>query len=217
MTKPDLPSTANTADQGADGRLFAPFSPRIKGPILELLKARLDDSGRFLELASGTGENLVHYAAHMPGWRFQPTDIDPERIASISAWIEHSRVDNVAAPAELNAASTGWGATVEVDVIHIGNLFHLISEDKTRRMLNECAAALAPGGRLIIYGPFMRAGELTSEGDQRFHDSLSSHDPDIGYKDDFDMLDWIGEAGLTPDEVIEMPANNLSLIAVKAF
>ena len=217
MTKPDLPNTANTADKGDDGRLFAPSSPRNKGPILDLLKARLDDRGRFLEIASGTGENVVHYAEHMSGWRFQPTDIDPERIASISAWIAHSGVDNVAEPAELDAANPGWGATVEVDAIHIGNLFHLISEAKARQILNECAMALTPGGKLIIYGPFMRAGELTSEGDQRFHDSLSSHDPDIGYKDDFDMLDWFGEAGLTPDEVIEMPANNLSLIAVRSF
>jgi len=215
--KPDLPSTANTADAGDDGRLFAPSSPRIKGPILDLLKARLGDSGRFLEIASGTGENIVHYAASMPGWRFQPTDVDPERIASISAWIAHEGVENVAAPAPLDAAGEGWGKTVEVDAIHIGNLFHLISEPQTRAILQECSDALAPNGKLIIYGPFMRAGELTSEGDQRFHESLSAHNPEIGYKDDFDMLDWISETGLEPAEVIEMPANNLCLLAVKSY
>jgi len=214
--KPNLPKTASLAEKGADGRLHTPHSPRIKGPIFDLLKARLGDRGRFLEIASGSGENIVHYAQHMPEWRFQPTDIDPERIASISAWIGHSGVDNVAEPVELDAAKPGWGATVEVDAIHIGNLLHLISEAKVRQILNECGKALAPGGKLVIYGPFMRAGELTSEGDQRFHESLSAHDPDIGYKDDFDMLDWFGEAGLTPDEVIEMPANNLSLIAVRS-
>lgn len=215
--KPDLPSTANTADEGDDGRLFAPSSPRIKGPISELLTARLGDSGRFLEIASGTGENIVHYAEKMPAWRFQPTDIDPERIASISAWIAQSGVSNVAEPVSLNAANEGWGKTVEVDVVHIGNLFHLISETETRAILKECADALAPRGKLIIYGPFMRAGELTSDGDIAFHNSLRGHNPDIGYKDDFDMLDWITQTGLEPDEVVEMPANNLCLIAQRNF
>ena len=215
--KPDLPETANRADKGDDGRLFAPHSPRIKGPILDLLQARLGKSGRFLEIASGTGENTVHYAAGLPDWRFQPTDVDPERIASIGAWIAHSGADNIAAPVELNAADPGWGITVEVDVIHIGNLFHLISQAQTKAILNECAQALAPAGQLIIYGPFMRAGALTSEGDARFHQNLTAHNPEIGYKDDFDMLEWITQAGLEPAEVIEMPANNLCLIARRSF
>lgn len=215
--KPDLPNTANTADQGDDGRLFAPSSPRTKGPILDVFKARLGTSGRFLEIASGTGENLVHYAEHMPDWRFQPSDVDPERLASISAWITHSGVTNVAAPTDLDAAKSGWGASVEVDVIHVGNLFHLISEAQVKTILSESAQALDIGGSLIIYGPFMRAGELTSEGDERFHQSLTAHNPDIGYKDDFDMMVWLSEAGLEPREVIEMPANNLCLIAVKLF
>lgn len=215
--KPDLPNTANTADQGDDGRQFAPSSPRIKGPILTVFQERLGNEGRFLEIASGTGENVVHYAQHMPGWLFQPTDIDPERLVSTRAWISHSGVTNVAEPAALDAAKEGWGPTVEVDVVHAGNLFHLISVAQTKAILSNCAQALAIGGKLIIYGPFMRAGELTSEGDARFHQSLVSHNPEIGYKDDFDMLEWIMEAGLDPAEAIEMPANNLCLIAVKSF
>jgi hypothetical protein len=82
-------------------------------------------------------------------------------------------------------------------------------------VIGESAAALAPGGRLVVYGPFMRAGELTSDGDARFHASLVAQDPEIGYKDDFDVLDMAVEAGLSVAEVVEMPSNNLALVLEK--
>lgn len=215
MTKPTYPETANNAVTSDDGRQFAPSTPRNKDPILSLLTGRLGLSGRYLEIASGTGEHVVHFAKNMPDWRFQPTELDPERIGSIRGWISHTDVSNVAEPAKLDASLSGWGETVEVDAIGICNLFHLISETHAKAIINECAKALAPAGKLIIYGPFMRAGDLTSDGDERFHQSLIGHNPDLGYKDDFDMLDWIETAGLIPEEVVEMPANNLVLIAVK--
>ncbi len=215
MSNKPVPETASNAETGDDGRQFAPSAPRNKDPILTLLKARLGGQGRYLEIASGTGEHVVHFAQAFPGWRFQPTEIAPERIASIQAWIAHSGLTNIAVPVSLNAAQAGWGQTVEVDAISVCNLFHLISEDDARSILNECAQALAPAGKFIIYGPFMRSGELTSEGDEAFHKSISDHNSALGYKDDFDMLEWIEDAGLIPDEVIEMPANNLALIAIK--
>ena len=215
MSKQSVPETASNAETGDDGRHFAPSTPRNKGPILDLLLARLGDTGRYLEIASGTGEHVVHFAANMPNWRFQPTELDPERIGSIAAWIDHSELTNIAVPAELDASNSGWGKTVEVDAIGICNLFHLISTEQAKAILQECAHALAPQGKLIIYGPFMRDGELTSDGDQRFHESIVNHNPELGYKDDFSMLEWIEAAGLMPFEVVEMPANNLSFIAIK--
>ncbi len=209
------PETATNVSIGEDGRQFAPSTPRNKDPILDLLRAKLGDSGRFLEIASGTGEHVVHFAANLPNWRFQPTDLDPDRLSSISAWIEHSGVSNVAVPVTLDAAELGWGHTVEVDAISICNLFHLISKAHAKAILKECFDALAIGGKLVIYGPFMRDGELTSDGDACFHESIVDHNPYLGYKDDFDMLDWIEAVGLTPQDIVEMPANNLSFIAVR--
>lgn len=216
--KLDLPNTANQADPAGDGRLFAPSAARNTGPISDLLASRLGPQGRLLEIASGTGEHITSYATRLPGWRLQPSDIDPDRIASIAAWIAHSGETNVAQPGELDAAQPGWGVTIEpVDAVFISNLFHLIPEAATRTILTEATQALKPGGKLIVYGPFMRAGELTSEGDAAFHASLSGHDPDIGYKDDFDMIDWMQSAGLEPLEVVEMPSNNLAFLCQRVM
>ena len=61
------------------------------------------------------------------------------------------------------------------DLIVLVNLLHLISEGEARTLIREAATALAPGGRFLVYGPFMRAGELISEGDRAFHASLTAH------------------------------------------
>ncbi len=215
MTGRSVPETASNASTGKDGRQFAPSTPRNKDAILALLKARLGDAGRLLEIASGTGEHVVHFAQALPNWQFQPSEIDPERLASIRAWIGHTKTDNVASPITLDAAQTGWGRGVEVDAISMCNLFHLISKEQARIILSECSQALTPNGLLMIYGPFKRDGALTSDGDSRFHASIKAHNPDLGYKNDQEIRDWIEALGFSIEDVVEMPANNLSFVARK--
>ena len=101
------------------------------------------------------------------------------------------------------------------DLIVLVNLLHLISWPETRTLIGEAAAALVPGGRLVIYGPFLRDGALTSDGDAAFHASLTAADPEIGYKNDADIRAALKAAGLEPREAVEMPANNLTLVAEK--
>ena len=114
----------------------------------------------------------------------------------------------------LDATAPHWGAEhAGQDLILLVNLLHLISTDEARQLISEAAQALAPEGRFIIYGPFLRAGETISEGDASFDASLRAQDPEIGYKDDFDVIDWLHDAGLTLVDVVEMPANNLAIVA----
>ncbi|MEY8839022.1 DUF938 domain-containing protein, partial [Cribrihabitans sp. XS_ASV171] len=140
------------------------------------------------------------------------TEPDADRRASIDAWAEG--LENVAPAVALDAVRAGWSAEhAGQDLIVLVNLLHLISTPETETLIAEAAQALATGGRLVVYGPFLRAGELTSEGDARFDATLRSQDPEIGYKDDFDVMDLMQGAGLEMVLVVEMPANNLALVA----
>ena len=79
-------------------------------------------------------------------------------------------------------------------------------------LLTELPKALAPQGAACLYGPFLRGGRATSAGDTAFDASLRAQDPAIGYKD----LDWVKDrltAGGLAVRVIDMPANNLTLVA----
>lgn len=210
----NLPDSASIATPGEDGRLNAPSAARNAAPILDLLRHHGPASGHALELASGTGQHAAHFAPALPGLTWQPTEIDPARRASIDAWAASVNAPNLRKAIELDATAPHWGAEhAGQDLILLVNLLHLISTDEARQLISEAAQALAPEGRFIIYGPFLRAGETISEGDASFDASLRAQDPEIGYKDDFDVIDWLHDAGLTLVDVVEMPANNLAIVA----
>lgn len=212
----NLPDSASVAVPEADGRLNAPSAERNADPIRDLLRHHAPKAGRALELASGTGQHVVHFAAALPDLDWQPSELDAPRRASIDAWAAQADLANLRPAIELDVTAPGWGAAHPGnDLILLVNLLHLISETEARVLIEEAAQALAPGGRFIIYGPFLRDGAATSEGDARFHSSLRNQDPEIGYKDDFDVIDWLHAAGLDLVDVVEMPANNLSLVTMR--
>lgn len=210
------PSTASLASPLEGNKLFAPASARNQSPLVELLTQFAPRSGSALEIASGTGQHVVAFAQALPLLNWQPTDLDPERLASIDAYAAESGLANIAPARALDASRQGWGAPLApINLVVLINLLHLISTREAETLIGETARSLAPGGRFILYGPFMRAGELTSEGDRAFQASLIAQDPEIGYKDDFDTLDMLLEVGLASIAIIEMPANNLALITEK--
>lgn len=201
---------------GDGSKLIAPSADRNVGPLCDLLSEVAPQSGDALEIASGTGQHIVAFAARLPGLRWHPTEPAPDRRASISAYVAESGLANIAAPIALDATAPGWGAAHGGKVlVFLSNLTHLIAMPQVETLIREAAIALAPGGRLVIYGPFMRAGELTSAGDERFHAALVAQDPALGYKDDFDIIDLMQNAGLDMALAVEMPANNLALVAEK--
>lgn len=209
-----LPDTASVAHPVAGAKLSAPSALRNRDAIADLLEHAAPPPGPALEIASGTGEHVIAFAARLPALTWQPTDIAPDRRASIDAHAAEAALTNFLPAAELDAARPGWAAAhAGQSLVVIVNLLHLISDEEAHTVLAEAAAALSPGGRLVIYGPFMRGGDLTSDGDVRFHESLKASDPAIGYKDDFDTLDQLVAAGLEIVDVVEMPANNLGIIA----
>lgn len=213
MTKRTLPPTASVAQPQEGNKLHAPAAARNAQAIIELLSRIAPPSGTALELASGTGQHVAQFAAALPQLTWQPTEVATDRIKSIAAYSAEAGGGTILAPVHLNATQPGWGAVQSADLIVLINLAHLIGVAELTVLLNEVAQALRPGGRFVLYGPFMRDGQLISDGDRSFHASLTASDPEIGYKNDIDVADWMTDAGLSLAETVEMPANNLALIA----
>lgn len=210
------PPTASIAEPGHGAQLYAPSAARNIGPLCDLLGDIAPAQGRALELASGTGQHIVAFARALPGLQWQPSDIAADRRASIDAHVTAAALDNVAAPLALDVALAGWGARhTGQALIVVVNLLHLISTPEAATLAQEAATALTPGGRLVVYGPFMRKGELTSPGDRAFHAALVAQDPETGYKDDQHVIAMMQASGLKNISRVEMPANNLALIFEK--
>ncbi len=210
LTLPDAPQT------DATGKMFAPSAARNCDDICDVVAHHAPTQGRALEIASGTGQHITALAARLPNLTWQPTDVDATRRASQAAYRAEAALNSFLPPAHLDALTAGWSADLQgQDLILTVNLLHLIPEGAARTLIAEAAAALAPGGIFILYGPFLRDGETTSDGDAAFHASLQSQDPDIGYKDDWDVIDWLQSQFLDLVQVLEMPANNLAFVARK--
>ncbi len=215
MTR-NLPPSASIAIPDSGAKLHAPSAARNTAPIVALLLKHAPSSGKALEIASGTGQHVIAYATALPRLHWHPTEIDPNRRASIDAYRAEMRLGNVAPARHLDATAPGWHtAHGPVDLIVLVNLLHLISSPEAITLITEAALALVPGGVLMLYGPFKRNGLLTSPGDVEFDADLKSADPDIGYKDDLDILRLLGDVGLTVEPTVAMPANNLAFVARK--
>lgn len=215
MSRP-LPPTASVAEPVDGAKLFAPSAERNARPIADLLAEFAPKSGRALEIASGTGQHVIEFAARLPGLDWYPTDPDASRRASTDAYAAEAGLPNLRPAQPLNAAAPGWSAEWPgQDLIVLCNLLHLIAEAEVITLLREASQALTSGGLLLLYGPFKRGGELTSDGDTRFDAELRAADPAIGYKDDFEMLDQLCRNGLDIASVVEMPANNLAILATR--
>ncbi len=214
MTKRTLPSNASVATQGDGARMIAPAASRNSDALCALLAKMAPASGRALEIASGTGQHVAAFAQTLPNLVWQPTEIDPERRASIDAYA--TDVSNILPATHLDGTAAGWNEAFHgQDLIVLINLLHLISWPEADTFLSEASQALRPTGRLIIYGPFMRDGTLTSPGDEKFHEALVSQDPEIGYKNDTEIKARLQHHGVQLLHLVEMPSNNLAFVAQK--
>jgi len=203
-----------------DGEIrFAPSAARNLEPIAAALAFHLPARGRALELASGTGQHIVEFAARFAGLDWQPSDLDPTNIASIRARARQAGRANLRDPIRLDACAPGWGTGGDWggnwDAICLTNLLHLISTAEAEILLAEVAQTLAPGGVFALYGPFRRDGRLVSDGDRAFDASLRAQDPAIGYKDIEWVEDRLSTAGLVRRTRQPMPADNLMLVTAR--
>lgn len=216
MSRP-LPASASVATPQEGDKLHAPSAARNVEPLTQMLRQHAPAMGQALEIASGTGQHIIAYAAALPGLHWQPSEIEPVRRASIDAYVAEAGLENVARAIDLNATQDGWARTLPPqDLILLSNLLHLIPAAEAETLIIQAALALAAEGVLILYGPYKREGILVSDGDRRFDAELRAADPMIGYKDTAEVTGWITSAGLTAPVMQPMPANNLALIARKA-
>jgi Protein of unknown function (DUF938) len=194
-----------------DLRRSAAAALRNRDPILAVLREVLPTSGLVLEVASGTGEHVVHFARALPGLVWQPSDPSPNARASIAAWIAEQGGPNLRAPLALDAASSTWPVTAANAIVCI-NMIHISPWEATEGLMRGAGAILPSGGVLYLYGPYSRADRPLEPGNAAFHDRLKARDPQWGLRELGAVEAAAIDAGLTLQCVAEMPANNLSVV-----
>ncbi len=203
------PWIASEAD--GEARKHAPATLRNRDAIAAVLAERLPARGLVLEIASGSGEHVVHFAARFPELHWQPSDPDPHALASIEAWRQDSPSRNLLAPLRIDAAAAEW-AVGAVDAVLCINMSHIAPWEATLGLIAGARRALPPGGPLILYGPFTQAGVATAPSNVAFDLSLRERDRDWGLRAVEDVAMACENHGFGAVDILQMPANNLTLI-----
>jgi SAM-dependent methyltransferase len=194
-----------------DHRQQAPAAARNRDPILAVLRGVLPRTGMVLEIASGSGEHVLHFAAALPGLVFQPSDPNPEARSSIAAWAAASGLANLRPPLALDAATPPWPVTAADAVLCI-NMIHISPWAATEGLMRGAAAILPPDGPLYLYGPYRRAGVATAPSNEAFDQDLRGRNPAWGLRELETVAALAVAAGFSGPAVTEMPANNLSVV-----
>jgi SAM-dependent methyltransferase len=182
----------------------APAADRNREPILDALRELLGPGARVLEVGSGTGQHAQFFTENMPGWIWQPTDLDPANLASVEAHRAEVNRDNFLPPLRLDAASSKWPSGPFDAVFSAIGLI-----DGAARMLN-------PSALLILYGPFRFSGSFTADSNAAFDARLRGEDPSWGVRDVDDLQREALARGFLAPRVVPMPANNHVLVFERA-
>lgn len=214
MSKPSFWQPTADPQTDADPRLRAPSAQRNRDAILAVLRDVLPSSGRVLEIASGSGEHAVHFAGALPGLTFQPSDPSPDAVASIAAWTAESGLGNILPPRVVDATAPHWPIET-ADAILCINMIHIAPWAAAEGLFEHAGRLLKQGQPLYLYGPYKRPDRPLEPSNAAFDESLRGRDLAWGLRE-LEAVTALGTSnGFGAPEVIEMPANNLSVIFSK--
>jgi Protein of unknown function (DUF938) len=203
-----------------DGRLDAPAFHRNHQAIRAVLQPFLaGKSGDAIEAGSGTGQHVVDFARHFPQIIWWPSDLNEQHLKSIAAWRAHAGLANIRPPLRIDLSDPAWCPEVHdgsgpatLLAVFCANVVHIAPWRVAEGLFAGAGRYLQASGRLFLYGPFKRDGKHTAVSNAVFDSSLRERDPEWGVRDIGDLENLAAIAGLALIEIVEMPANNLTLV-----
>ncbi len=208
-------------EQPRDRRQFAAATQRNREPILQVLQRVLPPEGTVLELASGTGEHGAFFAPQLAPRFWLPSDPNPLALESIEAWRQDVGCDRLLPSLQLDAREAQWPLErtpppelqdQPIRALVCINMIHIAPWEACLGLLAGAERLLPSGGVLYLYGPYKEKGRHTSPSNQGFDLMLRDRDSSWGVRDVEAVVAAAEGRGLRFQEMLEMPANNRSLV-----
>ncbi|MEM8809908.1 MAG: DUF938 domain-containing protein [Cyanobacteria bacterium P01_G01_bin.38] len=211
-----------------DNRQYAAATERNREPILTVLQQGLPATGTVLEIASGTGQHATFLAPRLAPRYWLPSDPQPMLQDSIRAWAEADPSEHLLSPLAIDAAETRWpvedqplaeiiGSTnvPPINAIVNINMIHISPWEACLGLFAGAQRILPSGGILYLYGPYQRDGQHTAPSNASFDGWLRSQNPAWGVRHLEDVIATAQIHQLQLQSIVDMPANNLSVIFKK--
>jgi hypothetical protein len=191
--------------------LESPAAERNKQPIAAVLVRVLPATGLVLEVASGTGQHVEHFARTLPSLTWQPTEADADMLAPLAERVQRAALPNLLPPLAFDVHDARR-PVVSVAAVFCCNMIHIAPWSACAALLTHAEQWLAPGAPLVLYGPFKRAGEHTAPSNAEFDAGLRRRNPDWGVRDLDEVAALARRHSLELAEVVAMPANNFTVV-----
>jgi hypothetical protein len=104
------------------------------------------------------------------------------------------------------------GGPNELLAVFCANVIHIAPWHVAEGLVAGAGRYLGQGGLLFLYGPFKRGDRHTADSNDAFDKSLRERDPAWGVRDVEAVTELADRAGLSLVEIVDMPANNLTLV-----
>ena len=198
-----------------DGRLASPSAERNREPIAKVLSQVLPQSGLVLEVGSGTGEHVIHFARVMPHLTWQPSEQDKDCLRSISAWAADEAQANVLRPLYLDVTDAQWPIATAQAIVCL-NMIHIAPWSVAQALLRGASRILPPGGLLCLYGPYRVGGKHMSASNRAFDAQLRAMNSEWGVRDLDALANDARTFNIELARTFQMPANNLVVVFRKS-
>jgi len=196
-----------------DPRRHMPATLRNRDAILAVLKDIVPQQGLLLEIASGSGEHAAFMAPQLSPLLWQPTDYEAETLPSIDAYPADSGSNNIRPALQLDVTQQPWPVKA-CDALLCCNMIHIAPWAAAEGLFGGASAIMSQSAPLILYGPFKRHGRHTAPSNETFDaEFLKARNPLWGVRClETDVVPLAQRTGFALDRVVEMPANNLTVI-----
>ncbi len=195
----------------SDPRQYRPHVARNRDPILDVLRRVLPPKGLVLEIASGSGEHAAYFAQGLSALDWQPSDPDPQALASIAAHRADTRLPNLLPPIRIDVTAAEWPVD-RADAVICCNMIHIAPWSACEGLIAGAARVLPAGGLLYLYGPYKIGGHYSAPTNLAFDEQLRARNHAWGIRDLDDVTALAERHGFALAETVPMPANNLSVI-----
>ena len=193
---------------------FSAAADRNKEPILNVLKDYITNSGRLLEIGSGTGQHAVHMATNFPQIEWVASD-QPIYHDDLKACFKQAKLPNLHGPEKLTIGEDDFPGKKPFNYAYSANTLHIMSWKECKTLFKLLGKRLREGSLVFFYGPFNYEGDFTSDSNRSFDQMLKARDPKSGIRNYEDVLSAMNKAGFKILNDVDMPANNRTLIFLK--
>ena len=107
----------------------------------------------------------VHFAAALPNLVWQTSDV-AENHAGIKQWLAEAGLPNTPAPLAIDVNQPFPAG--RYDAMFTANTLHIMSWTEVQQLFAALPPLMAPGGLLVVYGPFKHHGQFSTESNAQF-------------------------------------------------